>query len=105
MTASYWLNIPIRRVYGFQATSYLVCSKSFDILAAVELDDSSHNRSDRVKADADKDKAIRDAGLKIIRWHVRSLPDISQIQLSFSSEPADLVLEHQRRDPVLGEHI
>jgi very-short-patch-repair endonuclease len=47
------------------------------------LDDSSHNREDRQKADADKNVALIGAGYKIIRWSAKSLPDIEVIRKTF----------------------
>lgn len=84
-----------------KSVDFLVCTKSFDIIAAVELDDSTHTRPDRVKADSDKDKAIRDAGLKIIRWHVSSLPDSLTIQSSFISNEPVFVHDSHRLEPKL----
>lgn len=63
-----------------KSVDFLVCTKSFDIVAAVELDDSSHSRPDRIKADAVKDRSIHSAGLRIVRWHVSSLPDALSIR-------------------------
>jgi len=84
-----------------KSVDFLVCTKSFDILAAVELDDSTHNRPDRVKADADKDKAIQSAGLKIIRWHVSALPDALTIQSSFLFTESSPVKISKRLEPKL----
>lgn len=54
---------------------FLVCLKDSTIVAAIELDDSTHKKASRIEADAKKDKALSDAGVALIRWHVGSLPD------------------------------
>lgn len=86
------------------SVDYLVCSKDFSVVAAVELDDSTHRRRDRVRADSKKDKALQDAGVRLIRWPVRPLPEIVEIHSAFASAPVDLASMPQRRDPVLDGH-
>lgn len=59
---------------------YLICLKDSTIVAAVELDDSSHEKASSVSRDTKKDKALTDAGIKIIRWHVKNIPDTKTIR-------------------------
>lgn len=66
------------------SVDYLICRKDFFIVAAVELDDATHGRPDRIQADAKKDKALRDAGLRLIRWPVMPLPDSSIIRAALA---------------------
>ena len=54
---------------------YVVCLKDSTVVAAIELDDSSHHGSHRREADAKKQKALSSAGITLIRWQVSSLPD------------------------------
>lgn len=68
-----WLNKINRK-----SADFVVCNKDFSVLAVIELDDSSHDRELAKKRDADKDKALISAGIKIIRW--RKLPDESGIK-------------------------
>lgn len=63
-----------------KSADFVVCNKDFSVAAVIELDDSSHDRADRRKADADKDAALRSAGIRIVRWSVKALPDTAQIQ-------------------------
>lgn len=66
------------------SVDFVVCAPDgARILAAIELDDSSHQRADRVKADFKKDKALESAGIRIIRWPVRGMPDSRQIRADF----------------------
>jgi Protein of unknown function (DUF2726) len=72
---------------------FVVCSKDSTVLAAVELDDKSHDSNNRAATDQKKNKASADAGLRLIRWHVKALPDEGAIQSEFrnaASPPAAL---------------
>jgi hypothetical protein len=66
---------------------FVVCSKDATVLAAIELDERSHEKTARMTADAKKDKALLDAGVKLIRWHVGAMPDEAAIRSALSSEP------------------
>jgi hypothetical protein len=54
---------------------FVVCAKDSTALAAIELDDKSHESGQRTFTDEKKNKAATDAGLRLIRWHVKALPD------------------------------
>lgn len=72
------------------SADFVVCGQDGAIAAVIELDDSSHNRADREAADAKKDKALESAGIQIIRWQARSLPDEVLIKSAFApAQPAD----------------
>jgi len=59
---------------------FLVCKKDFSIVAAIELDDSSHNSERRQETDDKKNQALRSAGIRIIRWNVKDVPDTNKIR-------------------------
>lgn len=63
-----------------KVADYLICNKSFYIIAIIELDDASHNE----KKDKIRDEIIKEAGLKIIRWKVEKLPTEEEIQKTIS---------------------
>lgn len=63
---------------------FLVCLKDSTVVAAIELDDRSHEKASRVEADAKKDKALAAAGIAIIRWQVSALPDENAIRLALT---------------------
>lgn len=69
----------IRNTFDRKSADFVVCNKDFSVVVVIELDDSSHQRADRVKADAVKDRVLAAAGLRLIRWHVKQLPSIEQI--------------------------
>ncbi|NHQ85529.1 DUF2726 domain-containing protein [Iodobacter sp. HSC-16F04] len=70
-----WLN----RINRMSA-DFVVCNKDSSIVAVIELDDASHQRQDRQLADAKKDKALSSAGISVIRWQVKNLPDEAAIR-------------------------
>ena len=75
-----WNNRINRLSYDF-----VVCSKDSTVLAAIELDDKSHESNRRTATDEKKNKATVDAGLRLIRWNVKELPDESAIQAQLRS--------------------
>jgi very-short-patch-repair endonuclease len=54
---------------------FLILNPDTSIVAAVELDDATHSREDRRRADARKSHALQSAGVPLIRWTAKSLPD------------------------------
>ena len=81
-----WHNRINRLSYDF-----VVCTQDSTVIAAIELDDQSHEKTSRQITDEKKNKASFDAGLRLIRWHVRSIPDEQAIRQEFfplqTSEP------------------
>ncbi|OLU30704.1 hypothetical protein BVH03_09440 [Pseudomonas sp. PA15(2017)] len=77
-----WNNRINRLSYDF-----VVCGKDAGVVATIELDDSTHQKAARQEADKRKDKATTDAGIKMIRWNVQSLPDEAAIRNAVA--PAD----------------
>jgi len=79
-----WNNRINRMSYDF-----VICDKAATVIAAIELDDKSHERDDRRETDAKKSKATTDAGVRLIRWNVKSLPDELTIQRELNAnDPA-----------------
>ena len=64
---------------------FVVCGKDSAVLAAIELDDKSHESNRRSATDEKKNKATADAGLRLIRWNVKALPDESSIRAELRS--------------------
>ena len=54
---------------------FLVLNPDTSIVAAVELDDATHTREASRQADARKDHALKSAGIPLIRWNAKNLPD------------------------------
>ena len=66
------------------SVDFVVCLKDSTIVAAVELDDKTHEKASRVEADAKKGKALSAAGVALVRWQVSALPDENAIRQAFA---------------------
>ena len=80
-----WNNRINRLSYDF-----VICDKAAAVIAAIELDDKSHENGRRRATDAKKTKATLDAGLTLVRWQVKSLPDEAMIQREIIKKDAAL---------------
>ena len=69
------------------SADFVLCSKDSSIVAVIELDDSSHQKEERKVADAKKDKALGAAGIRVVRWQAKSLPDEASIKATFLAQP------------------
>jgi hypothetical protein len=67
---------------------FVVCTKDASVLAAIELDDKSHELARRARADEKKARASAGANLRLIRWSVKTLPDEATIRLAIFSRDA-----------------
>ena len=65
----YWLNFISRLSYDF-----VICRTDGTPLAAIEIDDASHELPERQEADHRKNRATAAAGVAILRWPVGRLP-------------------------------
>ena len=77
-----WNNRINRLSYDF-----VICGKDSTVIAAIELDDKSHESKSRSDTDDKKNRATADAGLKLIRWNVREIPNEETIRSAFTSPP------------------
>lgn len=67
-----------------QRVDYLVCRKgTSSVVAAVELDDPSHESEDARRRDLKKDQSLREAGVRLVRWRVESPPNQEEIRAEF----------------------
>jgi very-short-patch-repair endonuclease len=71
-----WLNRINRMTVDF-----LVCLPDGSVVAAIELDDASHDIDERLLADARKDKALASAGIKLLRF--REIPTEQELRKAF----------------------
>lgn len=63
-----------RGVIAQKSLDFVVCDHSTTVVAVIELDDKTHRR-------ADKERALKDAGVKF--WRVSNVPSVQQIQKVF----------------------
>lgn len=62
-----------------KSLDYLVIDRATTPLVAIELDDATHRRPDRQKADEVKTSALAAASLPLLRYSVDALPDAARI--------------------------
>jgi very-short-patch-repair endonuclease len=62
------------------SVDFLVLKKDSTVVAAIELDDRTHQRSDRLAADSRKNRALSAAGVQLIRWSVADMPGTEEIR-------------------------
>lgn len=62
------------------SADFVVCRKDSSVVAVIELDDSSHVREERQVADRKKGTALQSAGIRLLRWNVKALPDEETIK-------------------------
>jgi len=67
---------------------FVVLTPDTGIVAAIELDDARHRHPDRQSADARKTHALKSAGIPLIRWSVRTMPDAMAINTAIGSVSA-----------------
>ena len=77
----------IRNRISQLSLDFLILNPDTSIVGAVELDDSTHARADRRRADARKSHALQSAGVPLIRWNAKSLPDASAILAALPAAP------------------
>lgn len=68
------------------SVDFVVCDHHTHIIAAIELDDPSHDNEKRQADDAKKDKALGSANIKVIRYRVENMPNPSKIRLDVMGE-------------------
>lgn len=72
-----------RNGYNRKVADFVLCTKSFDVLAVIELDDSSHKG--REEADGDRDAWLKDVGYRVVRYP--QIPDAAKLLADFATAP------------------
>lgn len=75
-----------RNLFNRKVADFVVLDKSFNIVAIVELDDSSHKGKEDL--DAERDALVQEAGFKVIRY--KRTPDITRIYADFNISTVSL---------------
>lgn len=76
---------PLERIIR-KSLDFVICDAMFVPLVAIEVNDRSHNAGDRIASDIDKAAALKSAGIPLLTWEARKLPNIDAIRAA--------VLEH-----------
>lgn len=66
------------------SADFVICDRDASVVAVIELDDASHQRPGRPERDAKKDAALAGAGIRVIRWHVKDMPNAESIRAEFA---------------------
>lgn len=69
------------------SVDFVVLRPDTSIVAAIERDDASHERIDRRDADARKTHALHSAGIQLVRWNAKAIPDLPTIAAALISRP------------------
>lgn len=68
-----------RNGFNRKMADFVLCSKAFDVLAVIELDDASHKNRER--EDADRDQWLTKAGYRVERY--LQIPDEAKLLADF----------------------
>ncbi|MGC4062563.1 MAG: DUF2726 domain-containing protein [Aquabacterium sp.] len=63
-----------RNTFDRKIADFVLCSKAFQVLAVIELDDASHK--DRGAQDAARESLLTDAGYRVVRF--KNVPNIDE---------------------------
>lgn len=74
---------PTRATFDRKRADFVVCSKAFQVLAVVELDDASHKG--RAQEDAKREQMLTGCGYRVLRY--KRVPDIEQVRSDFLPQP------------------
>jgi very-short-patch-repair endonuclease len=66
--------LSIRNQFSQLVADFVLCRSNLSVIAVIELDDRSHERPKRQAADARKNKALADAGIRLVRIPAGKLP-------------------------------
>lgn len=89
-------SMAVRNTFDRKRADFVICEKSFKVVAIVELDDSSH---DGKKArDEKRDAQLKTAGYRVLRY--RGIPDIDRAQKDFAPPPPPPILGQEGRGRV-----
>jgi len=69
-----------RNLFNRKVADFVVLDKAFNLVAIVELDDSSHKGKEKI--DAERDALIREAGFRVVRY--KRTPELAQIHADFN---------------------
>ena len=79
-----------RNLFNRKVADFVVLDNKFNVVAIVELDDSSHKGKEG--KDAERDALIAEAGYKVIRY--QRTPEIEKVKLDFGIQRDEAVKEN-----------
>lgn len=91
-------SMAVRNTFNRKRADFVICEKSFKVVAIVELDDSSHDGNEA--QDERRDAQLVNAGYRVLRY--RGIPNIDRVQADFAPPPLPPIREQDgmgRVDP------
>lgn len=79
-------SLAARNTYDRKIADFVVCSKAFEVLAVIELDDATHKN--KQEKDGKRDQLLQKAGYKTMRF--KNVPDAADIQARFATKAATM---------------
>src|SRR5262249_27946649 len=73
----------VRNTFDRKVADFVICSKAFEILGVVELDDATHR--EKRDGDAKRDALLQEAGYKVVRY--ANVPDAAEVARDFAPPP------------------
>ena len=73
-------SMAVRNTFNRKRADFVICEKSFKVVAIVELDDSSHDGNEA--QDERRDAQLVNAGYRVLRY--RGIPNIDRVQADFA---------------------
>lgn len=70
-----------RNTFDRKVADFVLCTKAFEVLAVIELDDLSHR--DRMEQDAARDLLLTNAGYSVLRF--KQVPDPDELRAKVSA--------------------
>ncbi|WP_425952973.1 DUF2726 domain-containing protein [Ralstonia pseudosolanacearum] len=67
-----------RHAVAHNRGDFIICDKDFEVVAVVELDDSTHDKRDQKSLDRRRDELMKTVGVRAIRY--RRMPEVSKIR-------------------------
>lgn len=72
-----------------KSVDFVLClPHDFTVVAVIELDDRTHGRADRQRADAAKDEALKLAGHPVLRFRASEVPSVDRIRGLIAGSPS-----------------
>jgi Ca2+/Na+ antiporter len=78
-----------------QSVDFLICNNDFSIVAAIELDDKTHDSYLAIKSDNKKTSNIEAAKIPLIRWHAEKMPNQEEIHFEVNRHQIDLPINNE----------
>ncbi|MFT3907311.1 MAG: DUF2726 domain-containing protein [Steroidobacteraceae bacterium] len=86
----------VRNHFNQLTADFALCDAHFNVAAVIELDDGFHRQPHRQYADTRKERALRSAGVRLVRIPAGPLPDAQQLRHSIDAVLDAVVMNDSR---------